>query len=199
MSILTISDTHFNSDSIIRYCDRPFKNAAEANAEMIRRWQSVVKENDTVYHLGDFIMGPHETVPRILRELPGHIHLVRGNHDTRRKLAIYEQYPEKVTIHDIAYLSYNGLSFVFCHFPITDESFLGMVVKDNSEVVIVHGHTHDKDPFFNAANHVFNVSADVTGFTPVYLDDMYSCVKNHFLATGVWRKPTEMREGDTSC
>lgn len=182
-----ISDTHFNSENIIRYCHRPFADAANARDTMIRLWNERVAPDDTVYHLGDFIMGPPESVPPILNALNGHIILCRGNHETKRKLAIYEQYPEKIEVHDIQYLSYKGLFFVMCHFPMTDEGFLDMVVRDNSEVVVCHGHTHDKDPFFTEWNHVFNLSADVTGFAPVSLDDMFNKVRQHFLATGVWR------------
>lgn len=195
MSIFMLSDTHFNSENIIGYCHRPFPNAHEAREEMIRRWNSVVGPNDTVYHLGDFIMGAPETVRDILFRLNGHIVLVRGNHETKRKLAIYEQYPEKIEVRDIAYLPYGGLYFVMCHFPMTDEGFLDMVVQDNSEVVVVHGHTHDKDPFFTEGNHVFNVSADVVNFTPVNIKVMHEKVKQHFLATGVWR--SDPREGDS--
>lgn len=187
MKIHMISDTHFNSENIIRYCHRPFRDAEHANAEMIRLWNERVAPEDTVYHLGDFIMGHPEQVPPILNALNGHIILCRGNHETKRKLAIYKQYPEKIEVHDIQYISYNGLFWVLCHFPMTDEAFLDMVVQDNSEVVVCHGHTHDKDPFFTCQNHVFNLSADVTGFAPVLLDDMYKKVKEHFLATGVWR------------
>lgn len=194
MGIYVISDTHFNSENIIRYCNRPFTDAADARDEMIRRWNSVVTDEDTVYCLGDFIMGEPETVVPILKALNGHIILVRGNHDTRRKLAIYEQYPEKIRVQDIAYLSYGGLYFVMCHFPMTDEAFLDMVVQDNSEVVVVHGHTHDKDPFFTERNHVFNVSADVTNFTPVHINVLHSKVKNHFIETGIWRDVN--KEGD---
>lgn len=189
-----ISDLHFNSDNIIRYCNRPFTDAEDAKRQMIHNWNRVVGIHDTVYVLGDFIMGAPETVPSILNDLNGHIILVRGNHDTKRKLAIYEQYPEKIAVHDIYYLSFGGLYFVMCHFPMTDEGFLDMVVKDNSEVVVVHGHTHDKDPFFTEQNHVFNVSADVVNFTPVPLTALHKKVKEHFIATGVWRDVG--KEGD---
>lgn len=192
--VYLISDTHFNSENIIKYCNRPFENAEQARDEMIRRWNAKVHDDDIVYCLGDFIMGAPETVVPILRSLNGHIILVRGNHDTRRKLAIYEQYPEKITVQDIAYYSYGGLYFVMCHFPMTDEGFLDMVVKDNSEVVVVHGHTHDKDPFFTEENHVFNVSADVIGFEPVSIGALHAMVKEHFVRTGIWRDVN--KEGD---
>lgn len=190
--IYLISDLHFNSDNIIKYCNRPFENAMDAREKMIANWNRVVKDEDTVYVLGDFILGAPETVPEILGRLKGHIVLVRGNHDTKRKLAIYAEYPEKIEVKDIAYLIYKGLFFVLCHFPLTDESFLDMVVQDNSEVVVVHGHTHDKDPFFTERNHVFNVSADVVEFTPQPIWRLHHLAKEHFLRTGVWRnKPIE--------
>lgn len=189
-----ISDLHFNSENIIHYCNRPFLNAEDAREQMIDNWNNAVKEGDTVYVLGDFIMGPPETVPAILKRLNGKIILVRGNHDTKRKLAIYAQYPEKVRVCDICYLSTGGLFFVMCHFPITDEAFLDMVVQDNSEVVVCHGHVHDKEPFFNQTNHTFNVSADVINFTPMPLSALHHRVKEHFVKTGVWRDAA--KEGD---
>lgn len=194
--IYLISDLHFNSENIIHYCNRPFQNAEHARTEMIRRWNERVTDDDTVYVLGDFIMGQPETVVPILRSLNGHIILVRGNHDTKRKLAIYDQYPEKIRYQDIAYLQFGGLWWVMCHFPMTDESFLDMVVQDNSEVVVVHGHTHDKDPFFTPRNHVFNVSADVVDFAPVPITAMHAKVKDHFVSLGIWREVG--KEGDNA-
>lgn len=190
-----ISDLHFNSENIIKYCNRPFNNAEDAVNQMITNWNNVVRPEDTVYVLGDFIMGQPEQVPGILTKLNGHIVLVRGNHDTKRKLAIYAQYPEKIEVHDIFYKEFGGLWMVMCHFPMTDDGFLDMVVQDNSEVVVLHGHVHDKNPFFNEKNHVFNVSADVVNFTPVPLSRIHGMVKEHFVKTGVWRDVG--KEGDT--
>ena len=53
--IYFIADTHFNHANIIKYCNRPFKNTDEMNKYIIRKWNSVVKETDTVYHLGDVV------------------------------------------------------------------------------------------------------------------------------------------------
>lgn len=187
--IYFISDTHFFSENIIRYCNRPFENAEDMNKKLIENWNAVVKPEDTVYHLGDFVMHESENIPPILEQLNGEIVLVRGNHDTRRKLSVISQYPEKVVdIKDIAYLQYKGLFFVASHFPMTNTDFLDMVVQDNSEVVVVHGHVHDKTPFFTPKTHSFNVSCDVTDFAPVPINRMWKQVKEHFEEVGVWRK-----------
>ena len=52
-----ISDTHFGHENIIRFCNRPFQNAEEMNAELIRRWRETVPEDGIVFHLGDFAHG----------------------------------------------------------------------------------------------------------------------------------------------
>lgn len=196
-NIFVTSDCHFNSANIIDYCNRPFADADDQTAQLIANWNSVVTPEDTVICLGDFIMGNGETIPVILPQLNGHIILTRGNHDTPRKLSIYEQFPDKITVKDIHYQPYKGLFFVFSHFPFIHPDFLDMVVRDNSEVVVCHGHVHDKTPFFSPQYHSFNCCVDVTNFTPVPLSLMYKTVKDHFIQAGVWQvKPTiaEMRD-----
>ncbi len=50
-----IADTHFNHKNIIKYCNRPFEDSKEMNEYIINRWNSIVSENDIVYHLGDLV------------------------------------------------------------------------------------------------------------------------------------------------
>jgi calcineurin-like phosphoesterase family protein len=81
------SDTHFGHRNVIAYCKRPFLDGGGEpdlplmNQELARRWNAVVQPEDTVYHLGDFAMGPRDELPGHRRQLNGHIVLVRGNHD----------------------------------------------------------------------------------------------------------------------
>ena len=48
------SDTHFGHNNIIKFCKRPWKTTEEMNEALIERWNSVVKPDDIVFHLGDF-------------------------------------------------------------------------------------------------------------------------------------------------
>ena len=77
------SDTHFGHENIIRYCNRPFRNAEEMNAELIRRWRATVPEDGTVFHLGDFAHGGSRLWNDILSALPGRKYLILGNHDMK--------------------------------------------------------------------------------------------------------------------
>ena len=77
------SDTHFNHTNIIQYCQRPFKSTDEMNEAMIDNWNSIVGEDDTVFHLGDFCLGGAAEWNKILNRLNGRIYLILGNHDLK--------------------------------------------------------------------------------------------------------------------
>ena len=57
--------------------------------ELIRRWNSVVKPNDTVIHLGDFCFSRGEKNHDYYQnQLNGHMVLVKGNHDSSKEAPI---------------------------------------------------------------------------------------------------------------
>ena len=58
--IFFIADTHFGSDAVRRYENRPFGDVREMDSEMIARWNSAVAPDDIVWHLGDFGAEGHE-------------------------------------------------------------------------------------------------------------------------------------------
>jgi calcineurin-like phosphoesterase family protein len=185
--IYVTSDTHFGNENIIKYCERPFVDVEDQTRQLIENWNNVVRVDDVVIHLGDFIMGAADNVDRILPQLNGQIILVRGNHDTPSKLARYKNYSDKITVHDIYFQPYGGLFFICCHFPVMHEEFLDMVNKDNSEAVVLYGHVHNKLPFADMKSHTFNCSTDVTGYTPVTLSSIWTLVRDDFVEKGVWK------------
>ena len=89
--IYFISDTHFNHENIIKYCNRPFKNIKEMNQAIIENWNEVIKEDDVVYHLGDLALGRKEDIYEITSKLKGVKYIIRGNHD-KWSAKIYEEF-----------------------------------------------------------------------------------------------------------
>lgn len=75
------SDTHYWHKTAIEYCRRPFATVEEMNEAMIERWNSRVKPDDSVYHLGDVCFAGKEKAHAILKRLNGQKFLIRGNHD----------------------------------------------------------------------------------------------------------------------
>lgn len=152
-----IADTHFNHENIIKYCNRPFKNSKEMNDYIISKWNSVVKKNDIVYHLGDVGFGTTEELKEIVRRLNGTKILIRGNHDFRRgangwkEVGFAEVYRKRLILENL----------VLTHEPIE--------IEEN--YINVFGHIHDKplDNRFNESNHIC-VSCDVIDYTPICID-----------------------------
>lgn len=96
------SDTHFGHENIIRFCNRPFRNAEEMNAELIRRWRETVPDDGIIFHLGDFAHGNARIWNDILSALSGRIYLILGNHDMKALrqgyLGRFEHVAQQMTI-----------------------------------------------------------------------------------------------------
>ncbi len=163
------SDLHFNHMNILPYEPekRPFATIEEMNEALITNWNNTVSEDDTVFVLGDMFMGQYTEIPKILSRLKGKIILIRGNHDTPKRVQAYKDYG--IEVHDIYYLPYKGRFFVMCHFPIASEEFMNMVREDNSEVILLYGHIHSKGPE-GLVDGTYHVGVDTNNLTPVRLD-----------------------------
>ncbi len=144
------SDTHFFHNNIIKYCDRPYDTVEEMNEDLINKWNRVVGQSDTVYHIGDLSFAGYDRTKTILERLNGEIILHIGNHD-RRKMV--KQLHEEGLIHEYhevgQYLKSNKHQMWLTHYPME----IGIRPKKWS----ISGHIHDTPN--NAINQV-NVGVD---------------------------------------
>jgi calcineurin-like phosphoesterase family protein len=75
------ADEHYGHRNIIRYCRRPFSSVEEMDAELIRRHNEVVGEDDIVVHGGDFTLRSLTAAQGYIKQLRGHHIFLRGSHD----------------------------------------------------------------------------------------------------------------------
>lgn len=117
--IFYISDLHFGHKNILGYDGRPFFTVAEMDKALIDNWNSVVKNGDTVYVLGDVSWYNKEDQKNIVNQLNGFKILIYGNHD-------YNSYHKDGfdAHYDYLEINDNGRKVVLCHYPIV--SFNGM-------------------------------------------------------------------------
>ncbi|MBP1182967.1 metallophosphoesterase family protein [Methylobacterium sp. PvR107] len=155
MAVFFTADTHFGHAGILHACKRPFASIQEHDSLLIEAWNATVAPGDTVYHLGDFALGPAEAAEKVFRRLNGRKCLIAGNHDRRnRKLAWAEQHE------GIREVSVEGKHLVLCHYPMRSwpRAFRGSLH--------LYGHTHGKLP---GTTQSCDVGVDVWGYRPVSL------------------------------
>lgn len=158
-----ISDTHFGHEktcTVFKRPDgsplRPFSSAEEMDEAMISRWNSRVRPNDKVYHLGDVVI--NRRYLHVLARLNGDKVLIRGNHDIFQ-LADYTPYFRDIRGYDVK----NGM--ILSHIPVHVESLARFGTN-------IHGHLH--------ANRVMRMRGiDIASGQVLYsneIDARYHCV-----------------------
>lgn len=162
------SDQHWSHNNIRQYQDRP-ENHFEL---MYNKWNTVVKDTDTVFHLGDLVCyGQVDTHPWFLDGLRGHKYLLRGNHD-KHSDAWYERAGFTV-IGDkpILWVAPDDTIVCFSHAPDMPNSihspyFGGWDIN-------IHGHIHGNPYYVHTPDLDYrNVCVEVTDYAPVRLRDV---------------------------
>lgn len=151
-SVWVTSDTHFGHANIIKYAGRPFDSVEDMNEALVENWNSVVKQGDKVYHLGDVTMNSKSL--DILSRLNGRKVLIKGNHDIQ-KLKFYTPH-----FYDIRG-SHELAGFIMTHIPVALEQ--SARYPDGN----IHGHLHEKtmdNPWY------VNVCVEQTNYTPISFD-----------------------------
>ncbi len=173
MSIYLISDTHFGHENIIKYCNRPFKDAEEMNEVVINNINRLVNQQDDLYILGDFaLVKDIEKLTSLIKRINGKLHFIRGNHDRRLdKIA-------KVSDYEI--LERDRYRFLLVHRPYAVRDLNLREIHSVSKFPrewngwIIHGHEHNNDlstyPFINGDAKTINVSVELTDYKPVSLE-----------------------------
>jgi calcineurin-like phosphoesterase family protein len=166
MSVYFTADNHFGHSGARSLYRRPFASVAEMDQVMIDRWNSVVKPEDEVWHLGDFaVRQSSERVAYLLGMLHGSKHLVTGNNDDAAVTGCNswesrQQYVE---------LMIDGTRLVLCHYPFR-------TWRDMAKGAInLHGHSHGR---LKPQARQYDVGVDVWDFRPVPLEQVLASTKS---------------------
>lgn len=144
---------------------RPWDSPQDMDEEMVKRWNSVVKPNDKVYHLGDVVI--NRKALSILSRLNGDKVLIKGNHDIF-KLEDYTPYFRDIR----AYHVMDGK--ILSHIPIYRDGL-------NRFGTNIHGHLHDRRVMDSTGYLVdtkyYSVCVELHNFTPVLFEDVLKNIK----------------------
>lgn len=167
------SDTHFGHNNIIKFCYRPFESVSEMNEALIDNWNSTVRKDDFVFHLGDFAFGGSELWVNIAKKLNGNIILIKGNHDFKNYRDTYDNLFLYTDIE--MFVTVGGQQIYLNHFPFL--TFPG-IFRDNNPVWQLFGHVHlNKNIKHNTGKdfermkyllpHQYDVGVDFHSYKPV--------------------------------
>ncbi|EMA70339.1 metallophosphoesterase family protein [Halorubrum distributum] len=174
MAKYVISDTHFDDPKMVDDLNRPFECVEEMNNSLIDKWNSIVEETDTVYHVGD-LLGDKPTENREnhalfrLDQLNGEIHLIAGNHPPVSKSQFTNS---SIDIISSQKLNFEGYNFYFTHK--TEHA------PDEWDGWIISGHEHGnpaKYPFIDPETQRVNVACERVEYRPLLLSDIVSYIE----------------------
>lgn len=159
-NVFLISDTHFGHKNIVTFLRadgtklRPFDTVEEMDEILVANWNSVVKPEDRIYHLGDVAI--NRRCLSILSRCNGRKKLIRGNHDLF-KLNDYTPY------FDDLYGVYVLADMILSHIPLHTECMTHRFGTN------VHGHLHAN--VLDSPYHL-NVCVEHTNYTPISLEEV---------------------------
>ena len=170
------SDWHFNHDREFIWKARGFSSVQEMNEAIIQRHNALVRPDDDVYVLGDSSLGGGDIQilaanKALIERLNGRLHIIRGNHDTDRRVAMYESC--KNVVGPVLYadmLHYKGYHFYLSHFPTLTSNLEKESLKQCT--CNLFGHTHQTTNFHLDMPFMYHVGVDSHNCTPVLLDNI---------------------------
>ena len=174
--IFCTSDLHLGHDKDFVVQARGFETVEEMNAEIIRRWNECIYPDDDVYVLGDLTLGDVEEGIRLIAKLNGYLHIMRGNHDTDKKVERYLELPNIVEVKCADILKYGKAVFWMSHYPTITANY-----DDDKpwakHTVCLFGHTHQEQPFYNDNPYMYNVGMDAHNCTPITIDEIIADIR----------------------
>ena len=192
--IFFTSDTHFGHANIMKYCKRPFETVEEMDQAIIDNWNSVVRPEDIVFHLGDFGFCGSLRLREIVDQLNGKIYLITGNHD--RKMLKDGTIKSFEFVGPELYITVNNQRIYLNHKPyLCFDGSYGR--KDKTWTWQLFGHVHsgplvgDSGLDINRLRMLFptqyDVGVDNNSFTPISFGEVEQIITEQLLSQNLYR------------
>jgi calcineurin-like phosphoesterase family protein len=177
--IWVVSDTHLMHENILKFTDSKtgklvrgdkFSSVGEMDEYILEKWNSVVKQGDIVYHLGDVFIGDKERFKTMWPKFRGSKRLIVGNHDDIKflssggffqKVQMWRMFPE--------------FGLMLSHVPLHQSNLLrledrnGVYPDDCITLCNIHGHTHIHG---SPSGPYISTCVELRDYTPVHIEDL---------------------------
>ena len=178
----------------MKYCKRPFDTVEEMDQAIIDNWNSVVRPEDIVFHLGDFGFCGSLRLREIVDQLNGKIYLITGNHD--RKMLNDGTIKSFEFVGPELYITVNSQRIYLNHKPyLCFDGSYGR--KDKTWTWQLFGHVHsgplvgDSGLDINRLRMLFptqyDVGVDNNSFTPISFGEVEQIINEQLLSQTLYR------------
>lgn len=135
-------------------------------------WNSVVKNGDVVYVIGDFVITGlskkrSKEIDETLSGFKGNIHLIKGNHDSQ---AIFDS-KRILSISTRKHKIIKGQRIIMDHYPMYSWQFKSV------GALMLHGHTHGSLQYKPEETNIMDVGVANWNFTPITYDQIVQKLK----------------------
>jgi calcineurin-like phosphoesterase family protein len=179
--IFFTSDLHMMHNKGFLFEPRGFSNETDMCEALVENWNKIVKSEDTVYDLGDVALSDIQTATKYIKKLNGKHFLIRGNHDTDKKIEylIDSCWNKFFYVGWADMLKYEKYHFYMSHYPTLTAKYDDK--KFSQHVIALHGHTHQQTNWLQKDNpFLYHVGLDSHNCTPVHIDEMLADVRNRY-------------------
>lgn len=193
--IFFTSDWHLGHENVIKFDERPFKDANHMNRVLINNYNATVTKDDICYFLGDVGMLQSTELSKMIKELNGTKVLLLGNHD-RNTYSMYSAGFDVVLNAAVFYIADKRISISHCPLPgIFREDLTGMKRVQEGEMwhgefknqkftsrdltvdFHLHGHIHsDGVKKITRTDRQFDVGVRANKYRPVSISEIESWI-----------------------
>lgn len=199
--IFFTSDTHYGHTNICRsvsnwrdengnvpiHQTRDFETLEQMNDKIVESINSVVGEDDTLFHLGDWSFGGYDNIEEFRNRINcKNIHLILGNHDhhiernkgdIQRLFSSVHQYLRlQVSVMPGTKLYAGEIDLILMHYPIA--SWHNM----NDSVIHLHGHVHLPPDKKLSQGKAMDVGVDGNNMVPYSLGEIMNIMDKQPIA-----------------
>ncbi len=132
------SDYHLFHANVIKYDNRPFLNVEEMNQTIIENHNKIVQKDDDFYFLGDFAFAKEYEIEKLISQLNGNLHFIKGNHDKYDTINLYKKYGNYLG--ELKEIFIFNKKIVLCHYA------MRVWNKSHHGTWHLYGHSHGSLP-----------------------------------------------------
>ena len=171
------SDLHFGHNRDFLYGPRGFNDIETHDRAIIENINEIVKEDDTLYILGDLMLNDTAYGMECLKQIKCQdIRIILGNHDTNSRIELYKTLPNICIMGYAALIKHKKWNFMLSHYPMATTNF----DDDKSpfcRVWSLCGHSHTKDLFDPQTNSI-HCELDAWDNYPVNIEQIKELIKS---------------------